>query len=234
MDRYKRNKHLFIHKLCQKNFKFIITTIFIILIFTHCSTYLNHRKNDSLDIFTFELHDKIYGFTTRISFLQLGFLYQDEEGTTIGIKNGITGNLDHQNFSFLFLGSERFKGRKFKENQAYEKQIKTIQDSNQQENIISEELLQYYQQKKEIEKQNIEFLKRNKFYDVYLPFGTKESLRKSHLFLKRKGKFAQAPFYTEVKLQLGIYYGITMSFNLGEFLDFLIGIFNIDILNDDR
>lgn len=161
-------------------------------------------------------------------------MYQDEDSNNLGFKNGIIGNLDHQNFSLFFLGSERFKGKKFRENQEYEKKIKDIQQSNPQENKIPEELIQYYQLKNTIEKQNLEDIKRNKFYDVYLPFGTTQPIKASNQFLKRKDKFAQASFYTDFKIQMGIYYGITMGFNIGEFLDFIFGIFNFDLMNDDR
>ncbi len=187
-----------------------------------------------LDIITFEVQDKIYGFNTRVSFLQLGILYQDEDSNNLGIKNGIIGNLDHQNFSLFLLGSERFMGKKFKIHQDYENQIKKIQKSNPENSNIPEELIQYYNLKNDTEKQNIESSKRNKFYDVYLPFGTKRSLKKSNYFLKKKEEFAPLTFYTDLKIQVGIYYGITMGINFGEILDFTLGLLNLDIMNDDR
>lgn len=207
----------------------------LILIELNCSTYLQNRKKDSLDIITFELHDKSYGINTRISFLQLGIFYQNNTNNNFGIKNGIIGNLDHNNFSLLFLGSEHFKGKKIIENPEWEKELKKIQENpNYDLQKIPEELKQYYLKKETIKKENLENQKRNKFYDVYLPFGTIKPLKESQQVFKKKENFSSLTFYTDIQIKIALYYGVTIGFNIGEFIDFLAGIFNVDLFKDDE
>jgi hypothetical protein len=237
MDRSKRNKKIFIFQFCQKGFGFIQQFIIFVLSFVSlsCNTYLQNVKKDSLDIFTLEVHDKTYGINTRISFLQVGLIYQSQESNNIGIKNGMFGNLDHHNFNLLFLGSERFTGKKILENSQYEEEIKKIhakKDANLQE--IPEELKQYYINNQSLKQENQQNLPRNKFYDVYLPFGTKKSLKESTPVLKKRNNFANSSFYTDIQLRVGLYYGFTIGFNPGELLDFLASLVGLDLYNDNE
>ncbi|GIX42160.1 MAG: hypothetical protein KatS3mg129_1893 [Leptospiraceae bacterium] len=194
---------------------------------------MQNRKQDLLDIFTFEIQDKTYGMNARVSFLQLGLFYQDGNNHNIGIRKGIYGNLDHYNFSFIFLGSEHFKGKKFIENPEFEKEIINIQKNPEKYKQIPKKLEEYYKEKDNIIKENLKYQKRNKFYDVYLPFGTNKTLKNSNNLFKEAKHFTNISFYTDAQIQLGLYYGITIGINIGELVDFIIGIFTLDILNDD-
>ncbi len=188
-----------------------------------------------MDIFTLEVHDKTYGINTRISFLQVGLLYQSQESNNIGVKNGLVGNLDHYCFNLLFLGSERFTGKKILENPQYEEEIKKIQEKKDiNMNEIPEYLKQYYISNQLLKQENQQHLKRNKFYDVHLPIGIKKPLKESTPILKKRNNFANPSFYTDIQLRLGLYYGFTLGFNPGELIDFLASLLGFDLYSDDE
>ncbi len=200
----------------------------IFLLFINCS-YLQKRKKDALDVFGFQINTNTYGISTRISFLQMGVLYQSKEHKSYGFRNGATGNLDTEEFSLLFLGSERFKGLKIEENRFEEK----IKDPNLTVEEKNEILNQYKEQEKKLS-MNQTLNIRNKIYDVYLPFGTTKPLRKSNkMLLKDHTRFAPMFFYTEIRLNFGLYYSISVNVNIGEMLDVILGFFLIDIFSDD-
>ena len=145
------------------------------------------------------------------------------------------GNLDHHNFNLILIGSERFTGKKILENPEFEEEIKKIQekkDTNMHE--IPEKLKQYYISKQLLNQENQQNLKRNKFYDVYLPIGTKKPLKESTPILKKRNNFANLSFYTDIQLRLGLYYGFTIGFNPGELLDFLTSLVGFDLFDDDE
>lgn len=184
------------------------------------------------DILSLEIHTKTYGVSGRVSFLQLGILYQSRNHKTYGIKNTI-GELDREQFSLLFLGREKYQGISIKEEEIEKK----IKDSNfKVENLTEEEkteIVEYFKKKNEKQKENNELQLRNKFYDVHFPFGITKKLKDANPVLKNKRNFAPLFLYTDINLSFGLYYGFSFGFNIGEFLDFVFGLFAIDLLNDD-
>lgn len=193
---------------------------------------MQNRKNDLQDIVSLEIHTKTYGISGRVSFLQLGLLYQSQNHKTYGIRNTV-GKLDKEQFSLLLLGREKYQGIQIEENEIEKK----VKDPNFKiENLTEKEkkeIAEYFKKKNEIQKENSELQLRNKFYDVYFPFGTTKKLKDSNPVLKDKKNFAPLFVYTDINFSFGLYIGFSFGFNFGEFLDFILGLFTIDLLNDD-
>ncbi|MFN3604639.1 MAG: hypothetical protein ACK4UJ_08010 [Leptonema sp. (in: bacteria)] len=167
--------------------------------------------------------------------MQLGALYQSKNHKTYGVRNGIVGILDQEQFSLLFLGSENFNGRKIGNAELEQK----IQDSKLKDIQLKEEekkeIIEYLIKKEKYLKENQKLITRNKIYQVYLPIGLTKSLKKAdRMILKKSSNLAPISFYTNVNFTLGMFYGISINFNPGEVIDFVFGIFTFDIFKDDE
>lgn len=140
----------------------MVIYIFLFL-FSNCA-YLQKRKEDLGDIFSFEVNTKTYGISTRISFLQLGAFYQSEEHKSYGFRNNTMGNLDTEQFSFFLVGSEKFQGLEIENTNLEEK----IKDPNLTEKEKKDILNQYMdREKKNLINQKL--ILRNKVYNVFSP-----------------------------------------------------------------
>ncbi len=209
-----------------KNFR---NSIIIIFLFNHCASYWNARKNDLNDILSLHLHTKSYGVKTRISILDFGFYYKPEEGNSLGFQSGLTGNLNKESLSIGWIGYDSFSGLKVDPD--YKEELKqTIREKSPQE--IPEEKKKYYLKNFEKEKRNIELQKRNKLYEIYFPFGTTRKPRETTSTFKEKNFYI--PALTELDFQFGLYFGLGIKINPGEFIDFVLGFFNFDLYNDDK
>ncbi len=171
-----------------------------------CATaYVKNRVRDAGDIFTFELQTKMYGLSVRAGPIKAGLSYKDPDGASIGLSGGSAGAHRTHEFTFLVFGSDSLEVDP------------PSADSGEKK-----------------EDHPLEVRKKN--FTARSPFGTKKSLRETNNVLKDKKpktEFAPAYYYTQVEVNVGIYYGVRVGVNLGELLDFFLGFFTIDVMSDD-
>ncbi|MCS7205349.1 MAG: hypothetical protein NZ853_06610 [Leptospiraceae bacterium] len=197
-----------------------------------CKSYLQKRAHDFGDIITLQVHTDTYGVTSRISFLKLGLLYQDEDKFSFGFQNANLGQVQSQEFQIIFLGSENFKGIKDPHDPKLEKEFQN-EVQNQIPNQIPERYIKYWQKIQKALQQNQELERRKKLYQAHFPWGTRNPHRRSNFFLKEKGSFSNPEIFGDVRFTFGLYGGITFGLHVFELFDFLFGIFGLDLLKDD-
>lgn len=184
----------------------LLMTLFSLSASSACQTaYVKNRARDAGDIFTFELQTKMYGLSVRAGPIKAGLSYKDPDGASIGLSGGTAGAHKTHEFTFLVFGADSLEVDPPSPESGEKKEDHPL----------------------EVRKKN---------FTARSPFGTKKSLRETKNVLKdkkAKTEFAPAYYYTQIEVNVGIYYGLRVGVNLGELLDFFLGFFGIDIMGDD-
>ncbi len=197
--------------------------------------YLKNRGRDLADIFTAEVSTGSYGASVRVGPVKAGVSYKSPKGKAFGLRGGAIGSYYTAEFTALFFGADYFlSAPPSKETPPSSKKSPAgeLFSGSQEENASPPEEEQLSAVGPDLRE------KRDKSFQARSPFGTRQALQKKPGLFKgkkdEKHTFAPVSYYTQVELSLGLYLGLKVGFNPGELLDFLAGLFNLDLFHDDE
>lgn len=225
-----------------------------LLFLVSCSSpYLKNRTRDGLDILTLEVQTKSYGASVRTGPVKFGMSYKSPQGFDAGLRGGDFGRHTSAEFTAIAMGPDYFQKLPFKdlgnepepqETQSIptDKETRAVEEprsgADKQEPKTSDNESSPTQneesQNSETEKAALMMHLRDKEYRVRSPFGTTVPLQQRKLVLKKRDSFAPASYYTQIDLNLALYFGIRIGLNPGELIDALLGWTTIDIFSDDE
>ncbi|MBL8021876.1 MAG: hypothetical protein JNM27_19535 [Leptospirales bacterium] len=226
-----------------------------LLFLVSCSSpYLKNRTRDGLDILTLEVQTKTYGASVRTGPIKFGMSYKSPQGLDAGLRGGDFGRHASAEFTAFAMGPDYFQKLPFSdlgnepaaqdsESTPPEKEAKPADEGEQSverakqnggEATRTEAANTEAGQDSEAEKAALLMRLRGKEYRVRSPFGTTVPLQQRKLVLKKRGSFAPASYYTQIDLNLALYFGIRVGLNPGELIDAILGWTTIDIFSDDE
>jgi hypothetical protein len=221
-------------------------SLFLLLLFlSDCSTYMNHRRKDIQDIFTFGFEKPGYGVGLRMSYLAFGVVFQGGEtipgkkdlGSGIGLRGGDLGKYHSQQLIFGFLGGESFFSGEaiIDEEGNFIEDEGILQTSSERSNTKSFKVryLKFFSDPpKERQKRNRDTVK--ELIAKQLLEKTKDPSLLAYIPPKpKKPNGYPVQYHYQIEAYLGVYYGVRIGVNFAEILDFFLGITTIDILKDD-
>lgn len=188
----------------------VVLILFPVLLARCSSLYRHQRAKDSADIFTLEFQTQSYGAAVRTGPVKLGLNHKSRNGRSLGLRAGEFGEFDDQDFSLFLIGSDLLFDQK-------------RQKADPTEESVRDELPSTLKL-------------RRKDVQARSPFGTTVPLQKAQPLFKdfrTKNRFAPAHHLTGIEASAGLYFGIKLGFNVGEFFDWVIGWFGGDPFGDD-
>jgi hypothetical protein len=203
--------------------------IIALLFAASCSSpYLKNRGRDFADILTIEAQTRSYGAALRIGPLQAGLNYKSPEGGAYGLRGGHVGSHHTASFTALLFGSDYFSSSELTdllrggipEERGGRAATLPSDDESEEESFSAEG-------------DNMLELRR-KEYRARAPFGTSIPLQKKRRLFRGTEGFVTAPYYTQIDATVGLFGGIHIGFNIGELLDFVLGLLTVDIYGDDE
>lgn len=239
-------------RLMQKYINKVFVILFLLLAggsLLDCSgKYARDRGRDFADIWTVEFSEGTYGAAVRAGPLKVGALYKDPSKPTYGLRGGYWGKYYTGGYTALFFGSDYFGTEPLEFGESGSDTKKEAE--KEAENVpIADPLAAMGGGDDENNGDDDPFSnderilkERNKLYYVRNPFGTTKPLTKAgrifkrnayDMSLKKEDEWAPAYYFTQFEITVGVYYGVTLGVNFGELLDFILGIFTIDIMRDD-
>jgi hypothetical protein len=206
----------------------------LLILMPACSSlYWKNRLHDSMDIFTAEVSTQSYGVALRAGPLKFGAHYKSPSGYAAGLRGGQSGRYYTAEFAAAFMGADYFQSLPFKdlekapkkdpEKEAAESQLPADQAATELFNpepalpVKSEALL----------------YKRGKEFRARSPFGSSIPIQQNRRLLYNRKELAPFYYYTQLEITLGLYGGLKLGLNAGELIDFLLGFFGVDFMNDD-
>ena len=221
-----------------QNFLFIVE-IFCCL---HCksfSNYLEYRRKDLQDTVSLGVEKEAYGFGLRISFFSLGFFFEgkDQQQVGVGLRGGNFGKYYTSQLVFGFLGGENFYSAEVIQNEkgelVFNNGLPICRYTRDNLKSYKVKYLSFYKdppskrRKRQREKDQTEIIKD-------LVKETKDESLLTQLPKENKKPYGYSKEYLyQVEIFLGTYAAVRLGFNFAEVLDFVLGIFSIDILEDD-
>lgn len=225
---------------------FSFTLLFPILIlplFVDCSGhYLRNRMRDAADVFTVEFSTRAGGVSARVGPLKAGAYYKSPEGLAAGLRGGRFGRQHTAEFTALFVGADYFSAAPLNfaphlKNQ--EDEADTILEENgySEDDSGSETGESNGDEDRSVEPAAgpiYPLLRlRKKEFRAAAPFGTVKKPGEYHYVFKEEGAFATPSYFTQIEINAGLFFAVKIGFNPGELLDFLLGLFTVDIYGDD-
>lgn len=226
----------------MKKHRYLLILLIIGLI--NCASYWNNRKKDAMDIFTFGIESPTYGLGLKLGPIALGYTFIGGEtqigardlGKGYGLRGGNFGAYHSQQLIFGLLGGEEFYSGELKldENGKVIKQKKLPVLVDERDNIKSHSMryLSVYSDppKERQQRQKQEVIK--KLIKDIIPNPTPEILAAIPKENKKPNGYPRSFLY-QFELVAGVYGGARIGFNPLELLDFILGFFTIDIIEDD-
>lgn len=218
--------------------------------------YLRNRWNDTADVFTATVETQSYGGAVRLGPLKGGLNYKSETGGAAGLRGGESGAHHSADFTIFFFGADYFSDETIRfddwkpktadatdadaadaEEDAEDADSETdVTDDSKaaRENVASNENADAALATTNAEPDQRLLRLRDKLFHALSPFGTEKPAHKSRSLLKGDDTdWAPAYYFTQAEIQLGLYVGLRLGWNVGETFDFLAGWFGFDPLDDD-
>ncbi|HMW05014.1 MAG TPA: hypothetical protein PK079_05690 [Leptospiraceae bacterium] len=188
--------------------------------------YLINRGNDFIDIVNIGFEDNIYGGGIYIDSIMFGLAYGAKDSSGVGLRFGHLGmyqSNDSESNNFLKAGSENGPCRDSRYGTFGQLQFLFFATSN------------YHEPRSIIMVRN--YRKNIAFMNVLLYGASKRDSSKGLLLCYRGKKYhtiiRDSYVVLPMEVSFGLYYGIRLGFNPHELLDFIVGIFGFDLLDDD-
>lgn len=236
----------------MKRLPFIIFLLFYHAVASSCqSLYVQNRQNDLADTVTVEVQSQSYGLSLRIGPLKAGMNYKSPEGYAGGLRSGQFGEYYSSEFTAFFIGSDHFSTDPIEyyvplrpEDETDQEEIPDFENMDEAEReaalteVLPAEMLADEPGEfdpallMQAAQPSISVLRR-KEYHARSPLGTTSKIHRTNDAFKNRSIRAPLHYQTQIEFTLGIYYGIKLGFNPGEMIDFVFGIFGIDLYADD-
>lgn len=230
-----------------KSSGFVLKFMICMFIVNCSSPYVKNRSRDFVDVFTFEMQTESYGAALYAGPAALGIDYKSQNGKAAGLRGGQIGSYNSAGFTALAFGSDYLTPSKIDFDAVWKPKIKKNESKVNEttktndvddaldalegdETLVNDEIVTG----KQSDSESLLVL-RKKAFQARVPFGTiRPAYLNKDLFKNKKTRWAPAYYFTRLELQLGLYFGVRIGINPGEFLDFLFGFFTADMYDDDE
>lgn len=200
------------------------------------SQYLRDRGNDALDIATLEVDVDHYGAALRLGPLKAGLDYK-ASGTAYGLRGGATGESQSAGFTAFFFGADYFRESEIRFDGWRDGLQEEENESPPDAAALIDPTTLSEAERAQLSGQALgggPRTARNKVFVARAPFGTASPAHRYHNLLKDDDvDFAPATYFTQVEISFGLFGGTRVGLNPGEFLDFVLGWFGLDLFGDD-
>ncbi|MBP7281328.1 MAG: hypothetical protein KBA66_07125 [Leptospiraceae bacterium] len=218
--------------------QFLIVVVFL-LFYSNCSSLQDYAKNrayDVRDIFNIGVEENVYGVSAGIDVLQFGLKF-DRNAKTYGLRYGHLGEYllaeNYYPFNSTAIIREKLNVYLCTFNKDSKKWVASDNLNGTSLIFFTATLSMSYH--KPLEPIKIRNANKNTYFifkfigcKICPPTGICAKNGDRYSFFYR-----DSYVYLPMEASFGLHYGIRLGFNPHELLDFLVGIFGFDLLDDD-
>lgn len=187
------------------------------------SAYVRNRAMDARDVFTVQAETGSYGAALRAGPLKAGLSYKSPDGRSVGLRGGEVGESYSADFTAFFFGADYFNSAPIR--------FDSWRPPPPRDNDAPEPAEPGPADAETTARSRL----RNKEFRALAPFGTEKAAHRARSLARDEDVDWAAPVYfTQIEITLGLYGGLRLGVNPGEFLDLLLGLFTIDLYADDE